>query len=55
VVPAGKGVVDVAGCIAELKKQGFKGHFSIEHENDWKNNVPQIKESLEYTKAEWTK
>jgi sugar phosphate isomerase/epimerase len=55
VVPAGKGVVDVAGCIAELKKQGFKGHFSIEHENDWKNNVPQIKESLEYTKAEWAK
>jgi sugar phosphate isomerase/epimerase len=55
VVPAGKGVVDVAACIAELKKQDFKGHFSIEHENDWKDSVPKIKESLEFTKAEWAK
>jgi sugar phosphate isomerase/epimerase len=55
VVPAGKGVVDVPACIAELKKQNFKGHFSIEHENDWKDNVPQIKESIEFTQAEWAK
>ena len=55
VVPAGKGVVDVAACIAELKKQDFKGHFSIEHENDWKDSVPKIKESVEFTKAEWAK
>jgi sugar phosphate isomerase/epimerase len=55
VVPAGQGVVDVAACIAELKKQGFKGHFSIEHENDWKNNVPKIKETVDFTKAEWAK
>ena len=55
VVPAGKGVVDVAACIAELKKQNFKGHFSIEHENDWKNNVPQVKESIDFAKAEWAK
>lgn len=55
VVPAGKGVVDVPACIAELKKQNFKGHFSIEHENDWKDSVPKIKESVEFTKAEWAK
>ncbi len=55
VVPSGKGVVDVAACIAELKKQNFKGHFSIEHENDWKDNVPQIKESIEFAKGEWAK
>ena len=55
VVPAGKGVVDVAACIAELKKQDFKGHFYIEHENDWKDSVPKIKESVEFTKAEWAK
>jgi sugar phosphate isomerase/epimerase len=55
VVPAGKGVVDVAACVAELKKQNFKGHFSIEHENDWKDSVPKIKESVEFTKAEWAK
>lgn len=55
VVPAGQGVVDVPACIAELKKQNFKGHFSIEHENDWNDSVPKIKESVEFTKAEWAK
>jgi sugar phosphate isomerase/epimerase len=55
VVPAGKGVVDVAACIAELKQQNFQGHFSVEHENDWKNNVPQIRESIDFTRAEWAK
>lgn len=55
VVPAGKGVVDVAACIAELKKQNFQGHFSVEHENDWKDSVPKIKESIEFTRAEWAK
>jgi sugar phosphate isomerase/epimerase len=55
VVPAGKGVVDVAACIEELKKQKFTGHFSIEHENDWHDSVPKIKESVEFTKAEWAK
>ncbi len=55
VVPAGQGVVDVAACIAELKKQGFNGHFSVEYENDWKNNVPKIKETIDFTKAEWVK
>ena len=55
VVPAGQGVVDVAACIVELKKQDFKGHFSIEHENDWNDSVPKIKESVEFAKAEWAK
>ncbi len=55
VVPAGKGVVDVAACIAELKRQNFQGHFSVEHENDWKDSVPKIKESIDFAKAEWAK
>ncbi len=55
VVPAGKGVVDVAACVAELKSQGFQGHFSIEYENDWLSSVPQIRETLEFTKAAWEK
>lgn len=55
VVPAGKGIVDVAACVAELKAQGFNGHFSVEHENDWKDSVPKIKETIDFTKAEWAK
>jgi len=55
VVPAGQGVVDVAACIAELKKQNFKGHFSTEYENNWMNNVPEVKETIDFTKREWAK
>jgi sugar phosphate isomerase/epimerase len=53
VVPAGKGVVGMEECLAELKKQGFNGHFSVEYENNWKNNVPEVKECIDYTKAHW--
>jgi sugar phosphate isomerase/epimerase len=55
VVPAGKGVVDVPACIAELKAQNFNGHISIEHENDWKDNVPQVRESIEFARTHWSK
>ena len=51
VVVAGKGVVDVAGCLEELKKQKFDGHISIEHENDWKNSVPQVRANIDFIKA----
>lgn len=51
VVVAGTGVVDVAACLEELKKQKFDGHISIEHENDWKNNVPQVRTNIDFVKA----
>ncbi len=51
VVVAGKGVVDVAGCLEELKKQKFDGHISIEHENDWKDSVPQVRANMDFIKA----
>lgn len=51
VVVAGKGVVDVAACLEELKKQNFDGHISIEHENDWKDNVPQVKANIDFVKS----
>ncbi len=51
VVPAGKGVVDVAACLEELKKQKFDGNMSVEHENDWKDNVAQVRESIDFVKA----
>jgi sugar phosphate isomerase/epimerase len=51
VVVAGKGVVDVAACLEELKRQKFDGHISIEHENDWMNSVPQVRENVEFIKA----
>ena len=51
VVPAGEGVVDVAACLEELKKQKFDGHISIEHENNWNDNVPQVKANIDFVKS----
>ena len=51
VVVAGTGVVDVAACLEELKRQKFDGHISIEHENDWDNSVPQVRASIDFIKA----
>jgi len=51
VVVAGTGVVDVAACLDELKKQKFDGHISIEHENDWKDSVPQVRADIDFIKA----
>ncbi len=38
----GTGKADVKALLAELKKQGFKGVFSIEYEYNWENSVPEI-------------
>jgi len=51
VVVAGTGVVDVAACLDELKRQNFNGNISIEHENEWKNNVPQVRANIDFIKA----
>lgn len=51
VVVAGTGVVDVAACLEELKRQKFDGHISIEHEADWDNSVPQVKANIDFVKG----
>jgi len=51
VVTVGTGVVDVKACLEELKRQKFDGHISIEHENQWKDNVPQVKAAIDFVKA----
>lgn len=47
-VPWGIGMSNISGVMHEMKRQGFKGHLSIEYEHNWENNVPDIRESLEY-------
>jgi sugar phosphate isomerase/epimerase len=51
VVVSGTGVVDVAACLEELKKQKFDGHISVEHEADWKDSVPQVRAHIDFVKA----
>ncbi len=47
-VPWGVGNSNVAGVMHELRRQGFKGSFSIEYEHNWENSMPEIAESIAY-------
>lgn len=47
-VPWGTGVADVPALLAELKRQNFKGVFSIEYEHNWDNSVPEIRKSIRF-------
>lgn len=44
----GQGVCNVEGIMKELKKQKFKGLFSIEYEYNWDNSVPDIQKCISY-------
>ena len=44
----GTGIIDMKGVLNELKKQKFKGLFSIEYEYNWDNSVPDIAENIKY-------
>jgi sugar phosphate isomerase/epimerase len=44
----GQGILNVKGMLEELKRQDFKGYFTIEYEANWENNLPQIKQSVDY-------
>ena len=44
----GRGVIDFAPVFAELKRQKFQGMFSIEHESNWENNVPDVIETVKF-------
>ncbi|MFC1739541.1 family 16 glycoside hydrolase [Planctomycetota bacterium] len=47
-VPWGTGVCEVKAMLSELKRQNFKGVFSIEYEYNWENSVSEIRQSVEY-------
>lgn len=44
----GKGVIDFKAVLAELKRQNYKGTFSIEHESNWENNAGDVIEIVKY-------
>ncbi|GAA4444538.1 hypothetical protein GCM10023188_46640 [Pontibacter saemangeumensis] len=44
----GQGVSQVDAVLQELKRQGFKGLFSVEYEHNWDNNVPDVQASVAY-------
>ena len=44
----GKGVLDFPAIFQELKRQNFAGMLSIEHESNWYNSMPDVKETIQY-------
>ena len=44
----GKGVIDFPPIFQELKRQHFSGMFSIEHESNWYNSVPDVIETRKF-------
>ncbi len=44
----GTGEADVKALLAEVKRQGFQGVFSVEWEINWLNSVPDISQSVKY-------
>lgn len=51
-VPFGTGVVNLPGIMEELKRQNFKGFMFIEYEHNFRNNVPEVKKSVEFFNQE---
>ncbi len=49
-VPFGTGVADIGGILKELKRQNFRGNISIEYESNWENNVPEIRQCLDFVR-----
>lgn len=47
----GEGVSNIAGVIQELKRQNFKGILSAEYEYNWKNSMPDVRESVKYFRS----
>ena len=43
-----KGVIDFPPIFQELKRQGFSGMFSIEHESNWYHSLPDVIETVKY-------
>lgn len=52
---AGKGVIDFDPIFQELKRQKFSGMFSIEHESNWYNSVPDVIETVKFYHEEVAK
>ncbi|TVQ65021.1 MAG: sugar phosphate isomerase/epimerase [Balneolaceae bacterium] len=44
----GTGVGQISEILAELTRQNFAGHISIEHEANWENNVPDVAQNILY-------
>jgi len=50
-LPYGQGIGNMAGVLAELKKQGFSGHVAVEYENITGHLMDDVKGCLEFIRS----
>jgi len=50
-VPYGQGVGDIAGILAELKRQKFRGHVSVEYEHTTDQLLDNVKHCLNFIRT----
>lgn len=49
-VPYGTGVANIGDILKQLKLQNFQGNISIEYETNWQNNVPEIRQCIDFVR-----
>ncbi|MDR2863151.1 MAG: sugar phosphate isomerase/epimerase [Puniceicoccales bacterium] len=50
-VALGTGALNFPAILDELKRQNFQGNISIEHESNWKNNVPEVAAGIGFVRG----
>lgn len=50
-LPFGTGVADMGAVLAELKRQKFDGHLSVEYEYNWEHSVPEIAQCIGFVRG----
>ncbi|MGC8749930.1 sugar phosphate isomerase/epimerase family protein [Hydrotalea sp.] len=48
----GDGIINLKAIFSELKNQSYSGQISIEHEQNWMNNVPDIRLNINWYNQE---
>ena len=49
-VPYGTGVSGIPSLLGEVKLQRCAGKISIEYEYNWTNNLPEIKQCIDFVR-----
>lgn len=47
----GTGASNIAGILAELKRQKFEGFIALEYENNWEHSVPDVAQGVGYIRG----
>ncbi|RYY22177.1 MAG: sugar phosphate isomerase/epimerase [Chitinophagaceae bacterium] len=51
-VVVGTGALKYPEILTELKRQNFKGMMSVEREGNWQNNMPDVKQTVDYVNGQ---